>query len=232
MLRARRIPYVAVNEARKALLPDRPRGAAALQAGSRTVKSFDFVAYGRNERGLDGGVLAEIKGRRVRPTPSGVGRLESWATRDDVSSLLTWSSLFGDAFVPALVFVYWLDTPPRSSLFEDTWVFKDRWYAIRAVRADEYATHQKTRSAKWGTVHLSAADFDRLSRPLAAAPSEVMTPVSNAPGRVSAGERPARRPMIWTADHDGLGSGRRQPGADDPQGAGNAERALAGSMPV
>lgn len=70
-LRARRIPYVAVNEAKKALLPE----SAALATLERddagnpirhALKSFDFVLYG-------GGVnlLAEVKGRRIpRARPS------------------------------------------------------------------------------------------------------------------------------------------------------------------
>lgn len=75
-LRARQIPYVAVDEARKALLPpgavptvrvavDAPRGAAD---GSSTpefgepiaLKCFDFVVYSES-----GNLLIDVKGRKV-----------------------------------------------------------------------------------------------------------------------------------------------------------------------
>jgi len=67
-LRSRRIPYVAVDEARKALIPGRvPRLSEPDGEGrgggdaADALKSFDFVIYG------DSGVnlLVDIKGRRV-----------------------------------------------------------------------------------------------------------------------------------------------------------------------
>src|SRR6478752_6364042 len=86
-LRARRIPYVAVDEARKALLPEAhqlkliaPGGEAGQPSRALALKSFDFVIYGQGSN-----VLVEIKGRRVarragRLGGSAVGRLESWVT--------------------------------------------------------------------------------------------------------------------------------------------------------
>ena len=55
-LRQRRIPYVAVDEAKKSLLPGSPAGVG----GVRALKSFDFVLYGQGNN-----LLAEVKGRRV-----------------------------------------------------------------------------------------------------------------------------------------------------------------------
>ncbi|MDX2148438.1 MAG: HYExAFE family protein [Planctomycetota bacterium] len=64
-LRRRRVPYVAVNEARKALLPDstplkvhRVRDDAT--TASASLKSFDFVIYGDSSN-----LLVEVKGRRI-----------------------------------------------------------------------------------------------------------------------------------------------------------------------
>ncbi|MFN0012064.1 MAG: HYExAFE family protein [Phycisphaerales bacterium] len=72
-LRQKRLPYVAVDEAKKALLPEGVGfevrgggGVAACAAGAggrapaRSIKSFDFVIYadGRN-------LLIEVKGRKV-----------------------------------------------------------------------------------------------------------------------------------------------------------------------
>lgn len=158
-LRCRRIPYVAVDEARKTLLPAdaRPmRGPAA--AGP--LKSFDFVLYGPDEN-----LLAEVKGRKVVGRTSGAGRLESWATREDVESLAAWERLFGEGFRAAFVFVYWWDAQPAAPLFEDVFEHRGRWYALRLIRLDAYAAVMRPRSERWGTVHLPSADFARLSEP-------------------------------------------------------------------
>lgn len=168
-LRDRRVPYVAVDEARKALLPEGARLATTDAAGgeSRGLKSFDFVLYGSGVN-----LLIEIKGRRVARRRSQVtsgraaSRLESWVTEDDAESLGTWERLFGDGFGAAFVFVYWCDEAPPASLFQETFEFRGRWYAVRAVRLADYARAMKPRSARWRTVHLSTADFERLSTTL------------------------------------------------------------------
>lgn len=82
-LRSRRIPYVAVDEARKALLPDagggQVRAVTALDADSRSssdpasdagpqarsLKSFDFVIYSQPNN-----LLLDVKGRKVTPRHS------------------------------------------------------------------------------------------------------------------------------------------------------------------
>lgn len=156
-LRSRRIPYVAVDEARKALLPA-PRLARDEPSKAVPLKSFDFVIYGER-----GNLLAEIKGRRVGT------RLESWVTQDDVDALTTWQGLFGSGFTSVFVFIYWCEEQPPAPLFEELFEHKGRWYAIRVVSVAEYAAAMRLRSPKWRTVHLSTADFERMSRPLASA---------------------------------------------------------------
>ncbi len=163
-LREGRRPYVAVHEARKALLP-------ADTTPDPTLKSFDFVLYGQ---GLN--LLAEVKGRRVDGR-----RLESWATQDDVASLLDWERLFGDGFAGALVFVYWCERQPPAPLFEEVFEFKGRWYAVRALLARDYARIMKPRSPKWRTVDVPAAAFDRASRPLGAVLSGEGDPARSRP---------------------------------------------------
>jgi hypothetical protein len=62
-LRARRIPYVAVDEAKKALLPDGRlfcEDHAGPEPTRAALKSFDFVLYGQGSN-----LLVEIKGRRL-----------------------------------------------------------------------------------------------------------------------------------------------------------------------
>ncbi len=170
-LRARRIPYVAVDEARKALVP------AALAPESPTppaLKSFDFVLYGVESSltglGLTGNLLVDIKGRRVSSSASRTGlrtgRLESWATMDDVDSLAHWERLFGEGFQAAFVFVYACDAQPPDALFQE--VFEDRgtWYALRAVTLSAYRAAMKTRSPKWRTVDIPRRVFEQISTPL------------------------------------------------------------------
>lgn len=74
-LRSRRIPYVAVDEARKALLPDTTPLAVRREDDPHgrqlNLKSFDFVIYptpsAANAPG--GNLLVEIKGRKISRRP-------------------------------------------------------------------------------------------------------------------------------------------------------------------
>ena len=159
-LRSRRVPYVAVDEARKALLPAWDGGRAGDGWGGGGIKSFDFVLYG-GARNL----LVEIKGRRI-----GRGaRLECWVTAEDIESLVAWERLFGEQFQAVFVFVYWCDEQPAAPLYEEIFEYRGRWYALRAIEVRGYRAAMRVRSERWGTVHLPAAAFERLSGPLAAA---------------------------------------------------------------
>jgi len=165
-LRDRRIPYVAVDEARKALLPSRGTFRVGAGGGPGALKSFDFVIYGDPAN-----LLVEIKGRRLDgPSPAtgtvAPSRLQSWVTREDVESLSTWEGLFGEGFRATFVFVYWCDALPPEPLFEEIFEFRRRWYALRAIPVSAYADAMRMRSQSWGTVHLPSAVFDRLSGPL------------------------------------------------------------------
>ena len=164
-LRARRIPYVAVNEARKALLPDDAPLRLTDEDGEQTaLKSFDFVIYGQ-----DTNLLIEVKGRKIAWRPSGqAGRLESWVTEDDVEALARWEDLFGAGFQAAFVFVYWCEAAPPEPLFEEMFELRDRWYALRAVTLADYAARMKPRSPRWRTVDLPTRAFDKIARPLVA----------------------------------------------------------------
>ncbi|CAG1002145.1 hypothetical protein PHYC_02972 [Phycisphaerales bacterium] len=165
-LRARRIPYVAVDEARKALLPEGDLG--ALTDGHAALKSFDLVIYGEGSN-----LLLEVKGRRVisrsgtADTAPKAGRLESWVTLDDVESLGRWESLFGSGFEAAFVFVYWCDQLPPDALFEEIFEHAGRWYAIKCVRLRDYREAMKVRSPRWRTVDLAPRVFADLAAPLA-----------------------------------------------------------------
>lgn len=186
-LRTMRTPYVSVREVRKALLPEgaalrmlptAPAGAEPSNAcdGGRALKSFDFVVYGGGTGGASN-LLVEVKGRKV-PRPARAkadgtprrSRLECWVTQDDVDSLTVWEDLFGPEFEAAFLFVYWCDEQPPDALFEEIFEHRGRWYALRAVRLSDYRALLKPRSRRWGTVHLSTHDFDRVSVPFAPPP--------------------------------------------------------------
>lgn len=151
-VRHRRIPYVAVDEAKKSLLP------RALVGGD-ALKSFDFVVYGQN-----GNLLAEVKGRRV----VGGGRLENWVTREDVESLLKWECLFGSGFEAAFIFVYHYVEQPPDALFEELFQHQELWYGLRVVTVRDYAAAMRTRSERWRTIDIARPTFDRISSPFAA----------------------------------------------------------------
>jgi hypothetical protein len=208
-LRERRIPYISVDEARKALLPDDARLACAPgpgdEAGSagRALKSFDFVIYSTT-----GGpcVLAEVKGRRIsgargagsRGSARGAtaelspGRMESWVTQGDVDSLGAWERLFGAGFVAAFIFLYWCERQPPDALFHEVFEDHGRWYAVRACLLSDYTRLMKVRSRRWGTLDLSRDDFERVYRPFVSGLGDAAAPRGHA---VGAGTR------------DGLGGG-------------------------
>jgi len=146
-LRNRQVPYVAVDEAKRALFAD------------AKLKSFDFVVYSKAGPNL----LVDVKGRSAR---AGGSRktLECWATQRDVDDLLHWQQVFGAGFSAVLGFTYWIDPPllPEPGHFE----FGQRWYWLMGIDLNEYRARMKRRSAKWDTVCLGSADFRQLARPL------------------------------------------------------------------
>lgn len=170
-LRANRIPYISVDDARKALLPANGHPTPPTLPGDPSappaLKSFDFVVYSPTPR--EPNLLVEVKGRKVPHVPSGAnrkGRLECWVSGEDVESLPQWESLFGEGFRACFAFIYWCDGHPPDGLFNEVFDHDARWYAVRSVLFRDYARRMKPRSPKWGTMHLSSADFDEISRPM------------------------------------------------------------------
>lgn len=146
-LRGRGIPYVAVDEAKRALF------------ANAKLKSFDFVVYPPDKPRL----LVDVKGRSLRNRAKRSG-FETWTTEGDVRDLLQWEQVFGEGFCAVLGFVYWIDPPltPEPGMYE----FRDRWYLLMGVDLNEYRDHMRRRSAKWETVCLPAEDFRSLARPI------------------------------------------------------------------
>ena len=146
-LRQRGIPYVAVDEAKKALF------------ANAKLKSFDFVVYSKTGPNL----LIDVKGRQQRSNGSTRRTFESWTTERDVEDLRQWEQVFGDGFKAILTFIYWIDAPlaPEAGMFEH----RDRWYWLMGIDLAEYRDHMRRRSAKWETVCLSSEVFRQLARP-------------------------------------------------------------------
>ena len=154
-LRANAIPYVAVDEAKRALTSDRRD-----QVLPTKLKSFDFVVYSENGSNL----LVDVKGRKHSGS---TGRaFQNWVTRDDVTSLAKWSEIFGDGFEPAFAFLFWCEAQPPDALFHEVFEYGERWYAVLAVKLSDYTQHMRDRSAKWDTVSIPAKAFTEHSGPL------------------------------------------------------------------
>ena len=142
-LRDRRVPYVAVDEAKRCLLAD----------GS--LKSLDFIVS------LPGGPswLVDVKGRRFPSGDETRQYWKNWSTREDLRSLAIWREQFGAEFVPLLVFAYHLvgdrSPLPADQVFE----FRGSQYAFVAVGLDDYVPHARPISEAWDTVAMPTAQF-------------------------------------------------------------------------
>jgi hypothetical protein len=150
-LRAERLGYVAVDEARRTELDDEP------------IKSLDFIVCARDAR-----LLVDVKGRLFPSRPTGRRRLvwENWCEREDLDGLTRWEQRFGAGCLGLLVFVYHVlpvvDLPLGTA---DQWFWRDRRYLMRAVPAHDYRRAMRVRSPRWDTVHLPHATFRQLVRP-------------------------------------------------------------------
>ena len=125
-LRVRRMPYIAVDEARRSLAPN----------GS--LKSLDFIVSLPGERSW----LVDVKGRRF---PSGAQKhyWKNWSTRDDLVSLARWERWFGERFGALFVFAYNV-VGRRSPLpAERLFAFRGELYGFVGIRLREYAMHAR-----------------------------------------------------------------------------------------
>jgi len=147
LLRQKAIPYVAVDEAKRALFAD------------ARLKSFDFVVYSKAQANR----LIDVKGRKCH-TNSRSRSLQNWATLDDIDDLIQWEGVFDEGFRGLLVFLYWIDPPlaAETGMFEHN----QRWYWAMAIDVREYQIRMRRRSEKWNTVCLRTEDFKQLARPI------------------------------------------------------------------
>ncbi len=145
------VPYVAVDEQRRALMED------------ASLKSFDFIVYSQNGPNL----LVDVKGRQF-PT-AGKSKWENWATEDDINSLQHWQRVFGDDFRAWLIFAYHIVNDCWETEFDMASVvrYREETYAFYGVSVDEFATAMRPRSPRWGTVTLPRGVFRELRSPVA-----------------------------------------------------------------
>jgi hypothetical protein len=149
LLRSRRVPYVAVDEARRSL------------AESASLKSLDFIVSSPSGPSW----LVDVKGRRF---PSGEQKQywKNWSTRDDLVSLACWEKLFGDRFHGLFVFAYDVlgDRSPLPA--EQLFVYRGGLYGFVAIRLAQYVVHARQISPKWDTVAMPVERFRQLAEPI------------------------------------------------------------------
>jgi len=150
-LRQQGVPYVAVDEAKRAAFRD------------AKLKSFDFIVYSSNNTNW----LVDVKGRRwATRRNQRKPAWENWATQADLDGLTQWEEVFGNGFRALLVFAYWIETasdPPAEIVHQ----YREQRYVFAGVPLDDYRLHARVRSPKWGTVNLPTREFARFVRPLA-----------------------------------------------------------------
>jgi len=151
-LRGRRLPYVAVHEARRAVGATGP------------VKAFDFVVYSRRALNL----LVDVKGRRLPKRKTRVSRFhQNWATVDDLTGLDRWQRAFGPDFRALLAFAYEMrPDQAEASGFDDIHVYRGRAYGLLGVSLEAYQRHQRPRSPRWQTVFVPQRVFRLICRPM------------------------------------------------------------------
>ena len=149
-LRERRVPYVAVDEAKRSRL------------GETSLKNLDFILSPVDARP---GLLIDVKGRRF-PSGRQPHYWKNWSTRDDVNSLARWQQLFGAHFVPLLVFAYEVAGELAPLASEELFPFRRRLYGFVGVRLEHYVSGARVISPRWGTLAMPAAQFRQLARPL------------------------------------------------------------------
>ena len=151
-LRSRGVPYVPVQEARRAIF------------AGEGIKSFDFIVYPGGGRHW----IVDVKGRRFPYfTERGARRYwENWVAQEDLSGLAEWQKIFGGDFEARLVFAYLLEGPPDRWPTLRPHPFRSEDYAFLSVRLDDYREHARPRSSSWETVAMSMRRFRQSCEPL------------------------------------------------------------------
>ena len=148
-LRHREIPYVAVDETKRARL------------GGASLKSLDFIV----SPALGPSWLVDVKGRHF---PSGRQKQywKNWSTRDDLHSLTAWQHLFGGGFQGLFVFAYQIVGDQSPLAVEQLFACHDRLYGFVGITLDDYSRIARPLSAAWDTLSAPVASFRGAAAPV------------------------------------------------------------------
>src|SRR4051812_27360499 len=196
-LKTKGLCYVGVDEGRRAMLGEMP------------VKNLDFIVLGACGSRL----LIDVKGRQFPGGPPKKPRYvwENWATNDDIVGLRHWLDVFGPGYTALFLFLYALQPSvevPVDSI--DLWTFREQQYLLRGVTLDDYVTHMKTRSPKWGTVNLPSTIYRTIARPFRYFTHELPKPEEGPHGTNGAGTLSKSLEAalaVVASDRDEIGSG-------------------------
>ena len=147
-LRTAGVPYVAVDEAKRALV------------GDIDIKSADFIVHAPTGDNL----IVDVKGKHFPYEHEGRRTYwESWVHVEDLEGLAAWEALFGENFQALIVFVYWVkniaDPHVDGDLFSTLHRYRDRDYALMAIDCTAYCRRFRSRSRRWKAVDMARADF-------------------------------------------------------------------------
>lgn len=157
IIRACEIPYIAINEAKRAVVE------------GKKIKSLDFIVASKL-----GVYLLDIKGKTF---PYGwPHRLitsrdywENWVHKGDLEGMELWSNLFGSKKVQSLlVFIYKILKQDELDNFIDYVEMHNIYYGFVAIPTFLYRRHWKQRSTAQGFIamYVSKTKFPGLVRPL------------------------------------------------------------------
>lgn len=150
-LRQLRVPYIAVNETRRSLLPE-----------GASLKSLDFIVPSAGPTVW----LIDVKGRRFPTGQKNPQYWTNWCTQEELESLDQWEHMFGRSFQGLLVFAYWI-VGNRSPLpAEQLFRFRDQTYGFLGIPLFDYQASSRQRSLRWQTVSIPVKEFRNRARPV------------------------------------------------------------------
>lgn len=150
-LRELRVPYIAVNETRRSLLPE-----------GTSIKSLDFIVPSPGATVW----LIDVKGRRFPTGQKSFQYWTNWCTQDEMESLDRWEQMFGESFQGLLVFAYWVVGPRLPMPEEQLFSFREQTYGFLAIPLVDYMAASRQRSRRWQTVTMPVAEFRNGVRPV------------------------------------------------------------------
>ncbi|MCS7305880.1 MAG: HYExAFE family protein [Thermoguttaceae bacterium] len=150
-LRNLRVPYIAVNESRRSLLPE-----------GRSLKSLDFIVPSPGPTVW----LIDVKGRRFPTGQKTIQYWTNWCTKEELESLEQWEQMFGPSFRGLLVFAYWIVGQRKPLPEEQIFFFREQMYAFLGIPLLDYQASSRQRSRRWQTVTIPVSEFRSRTHPV------------------------------------------------------------------